>query len=219
MLVRLACFAALGGFMFGYDLGLISGAIMYIHDEFGTSEEQEEAIVGATKFGAVFGTFVGGAAMDILGRRKAIALSGLFFVVGPLAMAFASGVNALVVGRFIIGVGVGSSAVAVPAYLGEMAPASRRGMVVCLYELFLCFGLLSSCVVDYLLIPVNHNWRWMVGMPAFPATIMAMALFALPESPRWLLSKGTAKRSTVISLHITSCLNYCPPFPPPPCVA
>jgi MFS family permease len=98
----------------------------------------------------VFGTFVGGAMMDISGRRNAIALSGAFFVVGPLAMSFASGVDALVFGRFVIGVGVGSSAVAVPAYLGEMAPASRRGMVVCLYELFLCFGLLISTVVSRL---------------------------------------------------------------------
>ena len=181
--------------MFGYDLGLISGAILYIHDELGTTEVQEEAIVGAAKFGAVFGTFIGGAAMDIYGRRKAIAMSGGFFVIGPLIMAFAQELNALVVGRFVIGLGVGASAVAVPAYLGEMAPASRRGMVVCMYELFLCFGLLSSCVVDYALRHVSNNWRWMVGMPALPACCLAMALVLLPESPRWLLSKGDADKA------------------------
>jgi MFS family permease len=105
--------------------------------------------------------------MDIFGRRKAIAMSGIFFVVGPLAMSFAAGVNTLIIGRFIVGVGVGSSAVVVPAYLGEMAPASRRGMVVCLYELFLCFGLLSSCVVRAagLVLCANASFLFLGGLP------------------------------------------------------
>ncbi len=188
---------------------------MFIHDEMHTSEGEEEMIVGAAKFGAVFGTFVGGVAMDWYGRRKSIAMSGIFFIIGPIIMAASQGVfgehsywpisvhtvyhiaalqtqtqPGLVLGRLIIGLGVGASAVVVPAYLGEMAPANKRGQIVALYELMLCVGLLASCIVDYALQGAPHNWRWMVGMPAFPASLMALALCILPESPRWLIMRG-----------------------------
>jgi MFS family permease len=205
MLVRISCFAALGGFLFGYDLGLISGALMFIHDEFQTSEEEEEMIVGAAKFGAIFGTFFGGFTMHSYGRRKSIAVSGIFFIVGPLLMAVATSIFGLIIGRLIIGLGVGSSAVVVPAYLGEMAPANKRGTIVALYELLLCGGLLASCIVDYALSGTKNNWRWMVGMPAFPASFMALALCVLPESPRWLVMQGKIDEALVNIAALRKC--------------
>ena len=131
-----------------YDLGLIGGAMLDIEEEFNTSENDAAAVVGSAKAGAVLGTFFGGAYMYRYGRLKAIAVDSVFFVVGPVIMAVAQSVAALVLGRFVIGLGVGTSAVVVPAYLGEMAPPSIRGAVIIMYEIMLCIGMMSSTLVD-----------------------------------------------------------------------
>lgn len=131
-----------------YDLGLIGGAILDIEIDFGITNNEEAAIVGSAKAGAVLGTFFGGAYMYRYGRLKAIAVDSIFFIVGPVLMAAAQSVSALVLGRFIIGLGVGTSAVVVPAYLGEMAPPSIRGGVIIMYEIMVCIGMMSSTLVD-----------------------------------------------------------------------
>jgi|AntAceMinimDraft_1070359.scaffolds.fasta_scaffold05211_4 MFS family permease len=144
MLVLVASFAAMGGFLFGYDLGLIAGALMYMETDLSLGEGTEELIVGMAKLGAVFGTFIGGALMQQVGRKRTIAWNSVFFIVGPVVMAAAPGAAMLSLGRFIIGLGVGVSAVVVPAYVGEMAPPHKRGAVVITYELMLCFGWAAS---------------------------------------------------------------------------
>ena len=135
MLYMIASLAALGGFLFGYDLGLIAGALLYMEPDLRLSEASEEVIVGMAKLGAVFGTFVGGAVMQEHGRRKAIAWNAAFFPLGPFIMAVGNNAAEVSLGRFIVGMGVGASAVAVPAYVGEMAPKAKRGSVVTVYEL------------------------------------------------------------------------------------
>ncbi|EIE20926.1 MFS general substrate transporter [Coccomyxa subellipsoidea C-169] len=190
MLVVVVLFAAFGGFLYGYDLGLISGALSYIRDDFNTSEIMEEAIVGAAKVGAVLGTFLGGALMLHYGRRKAIALDSFFYVVGPVCMAFASHASILLIGRFLVGVGIGMSAVVAPAYLGEIAPAHLRGRIVESYEILLCFGMLASVAMDVAFGHLPHNWRWMVGSPSVLGLVLAAGLYVLPESPRWLVVSG-----------------------------
>lgn len=129
-------------------MGLIGGAILDIEEDLNTTDNDVAAIVGSAKAGAVLGTFFGGAYMYRYGRLKAIAVNSIFFIVGPLVMAFAQSVSALVLGRFVIGLGVGTSAVVVPAYLGEMAPPSIRGAVIIMYEIMLCIGMMSSTLVD-----------------------------------------------------------------------
>ncbi|KAK9817311.1 hypothetical protein WJX72_012503 [[Myrmecia] bisecta] len=190
MLYRVAAFAALGGFLYGYDLGLIGGAMLNIHDQFHTSTAASEVIVGAAKIGAFFGTFLGGAMMLYYGRRKAIAMDSIFFMAGPVIMAAAYGVTGLVVGRVVVGLGIGISAVVVPAYLGEVAPAKSRGKIVEIYEVMLCLGMLCSVLADVALQDVHNNWRWMVGLPFIPGFILSAALLVLPESPRWLVVNG-----------------------------
>ena len=133
------------------------------------------------------GTFLGGGFMQKFGRRPAIASCAVLFVIGPLAMALSGGVTGLCAGRFIVGLGIGASAVVTPAYLGEMSPAEKRGSIVALYEVMLCVGMLSSGVMDYLLAEAPHNWRWMVAMPIIPGAVLGTALFLLPESPRFLM--------------------------------
>eukprot|EP00879_Flechtneria_rotunda_P018505 GHRR01019417.1.p1 GENE.GHRR01019417.1~~GHRR01019417.1.p1 ORF type:complete len:197 (+),score=47.52 GHRR01019417.1:721-1311(+) len=118
-----------------YDLGLIGGAMLGISQAFNiTNNSTKETIVGAAKFGAFFGTFIGGVLMLRYGRRFALAFEALFFVTGPIVMAAANGPGALVVGRLLVGLGIGASAIVVPTYLAEIAPAAKRGAVVQTYE-------------------------------------------------------------------------------------
>ncbi|PSC70824.1 inositol transporter 2 isoform B [Micractinium conductrix] len=190
MLALVAAFASVAGFLFGYDLGLIGGALLNIRDAFGMGDWMAELIVGAAKFGAVLGTFLGGALMLHYGRRIAIAIDSAFFIVGPLIMAASAGVAGLVVGRVVVGVGIGIAATVVPAYLGEVAPAKVRGRVVESFELLLCAGMLAAALGDAAFQPLPGNWRWMVGAPVVPALVLSLALCLLPESPRWLVIRG-----------------------------
>ncbi|GAB4820262.1 hypothetical protein N2152v2_007308 [Parachlorella kessleri] len=190
MLITVALFASLSGYLFGYDLGLIGGALLNIQAYFGTSDGTNEVIVGTAKLGAFVGTFLGGALMLYYGRRTAIGIDSLFFIAGPVLMSAASNVLMLVAGRFVVGVGIGVSAVVVPAYLGEVSPAQYRGRVVELYEVLLCVGMLSAALGDAAFQSLPNNWRWMVGVPALPALVMSLALCLLPESPRWLVIHG-----------------------------
>ncbi|KAL4517815.1 hypothetical protein Ndes2526B_g02211 [Nannochloris sp. 'desiccata'] len=168
----------------------MGGALLHIQEEFNASEGMSEFIVAAAKLGAVGGTFLGGALMLYYGRRRAIAVDSFFFIVGPITMATSWNVVGLILGRFLVGIGIGISAVVVPAYLGEVAPAKARGRVVELYEVMLCLGMLTSALADAALDDVPGNWRWMVGAPAIPAVLMSLAVCLLPESPRWLVVSG-----------------------------
>ncbi|KAL3163007.1 hypothetical protein ABBQ32_009439 [Trebouxia sp. C0010 RCD-2024] len=190
MLLKIGIFAALGGFLYGYDLGLIGGALFNIRDEFHLSKTAEEWVVGLAKVGAFFGTFLGGAMMLHYGRRKTIAIDSIFYMAGPVVMAASYNLTLLCFGRFLVGIGIGISAVVVPVYLGEVAPAQLRGRLVLLYELLLCGGMLGSLLADTALMHVPNNWRWMVGLPVIPAAVLAVSLFILPESPRWLVVNG-----------------------------
>jgi MFS family permease len=192
-LLRIAAFAGLGGFLFGYDLGLIAGALLYMDtdEDLHLTTASSEVIVGMAKLGAVFGTFIGGALMVDVGRKRAIAVTGVFFLLGPLAMALSADAAGLAVGRLVVGLGVGASAVCVPAYVAEMAPPETRGALVVTYELMLCFGMLFAGVADYALRGAGpNNWRWMVAAPAVPAAAMVFGIYVLPESPRWLVVRG-----------------------------
>lgn len=196
MLFLVVAFAGLGGFMFGYDLGVIAGALLYM----GLRDADASLVVAAAKFGAVCGTFVGGALMQEFGRRPAMACTGVFFLLGPLAMtsASAASIPALVVGRLLVGLGVGASAVVVPAYAAEMAPAERRGAVVVVYELMLCFGMIAASLADFALRDARENWRWMLALPALPAVAVLCSFAILPESPRWLVRRGRLRDALAV---------------------
>ncbi|KXZ50702.1 hypothetical protein GPECTOR_15g386 [Gonium pectorale] len=160
-------FAALGGFLFGYDLGLIGGALLQIERYFHIRGSLPlELIVGAAKLGAAGGTFLGGAAMARYGRRRALALNSIAFTLGPLVMAAASAPWLLVLGRFIVGVGIGVSATVSPAYIAELAPARIRGGLVQLYEVMLCVGMLTAPLVDWALSGVGSDQAWRIMVRA-----------------------------------------------------
>lgn len=174
------------------------GALIHIRDTVNASQAAEEVIVGAAKLGAVVGTFCGGALMSKYGRRPAMAVDSIFFIVGPLVMALSFSVSALVCGRCIVGIGIGISAVVVPSYLGEVAPSRIRGRVVELYEVMLCFGMLASSLADAAFEGLPGNWRWMVGAPVLPAALMIIAVAFIPESPRWLVMRGRLQEALAV---------------------
>mmetsp|Transcript_7905 Transcript_7905/g.15882 ORF Transcript_7905/g.15882 Transcript_7905/m.15882 type:complete len:505 (-) Transcript_7905:88-1602(-) len=195
MLLLVSFFSCIGAFLFGYDLGLIAGALPLIRDDLNVSEVVEELIVSMAKLGAVVGTLIGATVMKLHGRRPALIWDVVFFLVGPFLMVvYPSGVALLVVGRFVIGLGIGVSAGVSPAYLGEISPNAYRGRIVGLYEFMLCFGMLSAALVNGLIDTYvdsrTCSWRLMVGLPMVPALFMGIFVWWIPESPRWLVSQG-----------------------------
>lgn len=189
-LLNISLFACISAFLFGYDLGLIGGALPRIQEELGTSDALAQGIVGAAKLGAVLGAFLGAIVMKLYGRRPAMVFDVFFFLVGPLCMVIYPNAVLVISGRFLLGIGIGVSAVVVPAYLGEVSPSMHRGRMVGLYEVMLCLGMLCASLVDALVDSMSLSWKWMVGLPALPALCMGIFVWSIPESPRWLVSEG-----------------------------
>ena len=196
-MLRVGALGALGGLLFGYDLGLISGALQPLTQDLGLTSVGQELVVGMLKLGAALGTFVGGALMFQYGRRITILVCSAFFVVGPTAMALAWHVSLVVIGRIIVGFGVGISSVVVPCYLGEVSSFQFRGFFVSMYEIAIAFGMVAAVLVDVIINAAigeendSLRWRLMVGIPIlFGVVLLLLTAFLLPESPRWLVMKG-----------------------------
>lgn len=197
-LVHLSLFACISAFLFGYDLGLIGGALPLIQEQLGTSDVVDQAIVGVAKLGAVLGAFLGSIVMKVHGRRPAMILDVFFFIFGPIFMVVHPNVVLLIIGRVLVGIGIGISAVVTPAYLGEISPSVYRGRMVGSYEVMLCLGMLSASLVDALVDTLSASWKWMVGLPIVPAMCMGAFVWNIPESPRWLVSEGQLQEALSI---------------------
>lgn len=184
-------FGALGGILFGYETGIIAGALTFIHDTPGFTESAwtTGGIVGGIAFGAVFGALTAGRLADRIGRRRVIAILGVIFVVGSLACAAASGNGTLIAARVFLGLAVGGSSALVPVYLSEMAPAKTRGRLAGLNQLMIVTGLLLGYCCN-LALSSSENWRLMLATGAIPAIVLLAGLPFLPESPRWLIKNG-----------------------------
>jgi sugar porter (SP) family MFS transporter len=184
-----ASVAAVGGLLFGYDTGVISGAILFIKRDFALSEGMEGLTVGAVTLGALVGAFVAGVVADALGRRATNIGAGLLFVVSSLVCAVATGSEMLIAGRFLVGVAIGLASVAAPMYIAEVAPAGARGTLVSVFQLAVTVGILVSYAVDTSL-AASGSWRWMLGLAVIPGAMLALGMLPLPDSPRWLVKRG-----------------------------
>jgi sugar porter (SP) family MFS transporter len=184
-----AIFAALGGLLFGYDTGVISGAELFFRNEFTLTTFALEVIVSGVLAGAAFGALLGGRLADLFGRRKLLIATALIFAAGALLCAMAPSAVILAVGRIIVGLGIGLSSSGVPVYISEVAPADARGWQVSLFQLAITVGILLAYLVDYAFAGIQ-GWRWMFGLAVIPAAIFGTGMFFLPESPRWLLRRG-----------------------------
>ncbi len=182
--------AALGGLLFGYDTGVISGALLFIREALALSPTMQGIVVAIVLAGAAIGAAVAGALSDRLGRRRVILAAALLFVLGAVLSALAAGVTALLIGRFFVGLAIGIASMLTPLYLAEIAPARDRGAVVSLNQLCITIGILVSYLVGFALATAPLGWRWMLGIGALPGIILAIGMMILPESPRWLAGHG-----------------------------
>lgn len=179
---------ATAGILFGYDQGVISGALTGIEKDFDTSTTTIEIITSWVTLGALVGALVAGVTADRLGRRPAVLLAGVLFIVGAIVEAVAPGSAVLVVGRLIVGFAVGIASVAAPLYAAEMAPSRLRGTFVSTYQLGITFGIFVAYLVDELL--DAGDWRVMLGASAIVGVILILLILPLPDSPRWYLKAG-----------------------------
>ncbi|HEV7787539.1 MAG TPA: sugar porter family MFS transporter [Pseudonocardia sp.] len=185
-------FGALGGILWGYDTGVISGAMLYIKNDIQLSPIVQGMVVSGLLAGAMLGAGLAGRLADSLGRRRLILGAGAVFTFGTLGAAL-SGTAALLVGfRFVMGVGVGIASVVVPMYLSELAPKEIRGKLTSLMQLLVTVGIFVAYLADYAL-SGSGAWRWMIGLGVVPAVLLMVGIYTQPESPRWLVvNRGSA---------------------------
>jgi MFS transporter, sugar porter (SP) family len=185
-----ALFAALGGLLFGYDTGVISGALIFIKREFGLTTAAEEIVVSGVLLGATIGAIVGGKAADLYGRRRVLLVTAAIFGIGALASAVAPSPAILIVSRVGLGLAIGLASTNVPVYLSEVAPPHARGWVVSLFQLAVTVGIVVAYLTDYAFAGIEEGWRWMLGLAVAPALVFGTGMFFLPETPRWLIRGG-----------------------------
>ena len=181
--------AAIGGLLFGYDTGVISGAILFITRQFSLSSTMEEIVVSAVLVGAILGASLGGALTDRFGRRSLIMVAGVIFIASSLATALAPTVPWLIVARVVSGIAIGLASFISPMYIAELVPSRVRGALVAVNMLAITTGIVSAYLTDYALTG-NGGWRWMFGLGVLPAVALTAGMWFLPDSPRWLVSKA-----------------------------
>lgn len=186
--VLVALVSALGGALFGYDTGVISGALLFITDQFGLTPVMEGVVTSALLIGAALGAVAGGRAADRIGRRSMLILSAIVFIAATLGCALTPSVPVLVLSRFVLGTAVGAASVIVPLYISEMAPARVRGKLVTFNALMIVTGQLMAYLVNAALAE-SGAWRWMLGLATVPAVLLWVGMLFLPDSPRWYVGK------------------------------
>ncbi|KIZ49405.1 D-galactose transporter GalP [Pseudomonas oryzihabitans] len=191
--------AALAGLMFGLDIGVISGATKFIQQEFQISDQVIEWIVSSMMAGAALGALGAGSLSAKLGRKKSLMLGAILFVIGSILCGLATSPTILIFARFLLGLAIGIASFTAPLYLAEVAPENIRGSMISLYQLMITAGILiaflSNTAFSY-----YEAWRWMLGIIAIPGVLFLIGVFALPDSPRWLIMAGR-KQEAIKVLH------------------
>ena len=184
--------AALAGFLFGFDVVVISGADKKLQGLWESSDSFHGWVVmGMALWGTVIGAIFGGKPTNTYGRKNILIVIGVLFAFSAIGSALANDPYVFAIFRFIGGIGVGASTIAAPAYISEIAPANERGKLVAMYQFNIVFGILIAFLSNYLLSGSGENdWRWMLGVEAIPAILYILFAMKLPKSPRWLLSKS-----------------------------
>ena len=177
-----AAIAALAGLLFGFDTGVISGAILFIKGAFKLAPFMEELLVSAALIGAVCGCILSGRVTDLIGRKRTILITAAIFILGSILSAVATSIGTLIIGPVAIGV----ASYTAPLYISEIAPPNLRGGLVTLNQLAITVGILLAYVVDAVFAG-SGNWRWMFAFGVLPAVALDVGIAVLPESPRWLL--------------------------------
>lgn len=202
----IALVAATGGLLFGFDTGVISGAIPFFQKDFGIENDMIEVITASGLVGAILGALFCGKITDVLGRRKVILASAVIFSVGALWSGLAPNIYQLIFSRLFLGIAIGVSSFAVPLYIAEISPAKQRGSLVSLFQLMITIGLLLSYLSD--LYFANEKdvecWRPMFYVGVIPAIVLLTGMLFVPETPRWLISRGREQEGLDILTRIES---------------
>jgi sugar porter (SP) family MFS transporter len=200
-LLIISVVAALGGLLFGFDTAVISGVIPFIKVQFLLSGSEVGWIVSSLILGCIVGVMLAGEPADRYGRKIVLFAAALLFVVSAIGSALAQNISMFVIFRFIGGFGVGMASMISPMYIAEIAPAKQRGQLVSLNQLTIVIGVLLAFFSNYLLVDTGvNNWRWMLCVMALPAFLFFVALFFVPESPRWLIQqKNMSKAKTILT--------------------
>ncbi len=190
--IVIASIAATGGLLFGFDTGVISGAIPFLQDYFVLTDSQVESITALGLIGAVVGALFTGRITDYLGRKKVILASAFVFATGAVWTGLAPTVTQLMISRFYLGLAIGVSSFAVPLYISEISPTKIRGTLVSMFQLLITVGILAAYLSDNAFADNNNLecWRPMLWVGVIPAAVLFVGMFFLPETPRWLMSKG-----------------------------
>ena len=182
--------SALAGFLFGFDTVVISGAEQRIQALWSLSPAIHGVALGAALYGTVLGSLTGGIPADKFGRKPTLLWVGILYIVSALGSALAWNVEVFILARFIGGVGIGVSTVVAPMYISEIAPPAHRGRLAGMFQFNIVFGIVVAFLSNALLAGIGDDaWRWMLGVAAFPSIAYTLMCLALPESPRWLLTR------------------------------
>ncbi len=193
--------ASLGGFLFGYDTAVISGAILFIKKQFIVSSFMEGVIISSLFLSAMIGAPLGGTLADKIGRRKVLLIAGVLFLVGSLSMALAPSIPILILGRVITGLSLGTVSIISPLYISEISTTSNRGKMVTFNTLGITFGTLLAYIVNYIF-SNDGDWRWMFGLEALPALCITVGMLFLSETPRWLAIHSLEDKAKRVLRHI-----------------
>lgn len=193
--------SALGGYLFGFDFAVISGALPFLQQQFGLDAYWEGFATGSLALGAIVGCLVAGKVSEKYGRRPGLVVAASIFAVSSLAMAFSPSRDLFIASRFCAGIGVGMASMLSPMYIAEISPAHLRGRMVAINQLTIVIGILVTNLVNYTLRNSGDDaWRWMFGLGFIPSALFFIGAMWLPESPRWLAKAGKqAKAATVLS--------------------
>lgn len=192
-----AAIAALSGLLFGFDTGVISGALPFIKKQFTLTPEGEGLVVSGVLFGATFSSLISGRLTDKFGRKKVLFTTALLFAAGSVLAAYAPSVDMLVVGRIILGLAIGVASFAAPLYIAEMSPPAVRGTLVAMNQMAIVTGILLSYLVDYFF-SASGDWHSMILLGTLPAILLGLGMLTLPESPRWLVVSGQEEKANSV---------------------
>lgn len=194
--------AALAGLLFGFDTGIISGALLFIEKDFTVSTEMKELIVSSVLFGAMFGSLASGRLTDQFGRRRLMLIISGLFIAGTIIASFATQISGILLGRLFIGFAIGIGSYTAPLYIAEVSPHELRGGLVSLNQLAITIGILFSFIINYAFTNIDGSWRWMFGIGLLPAVLLSIGMIFLPESPRWLIKQNMKEKAIKTLQHL-----------------
>jgi sugar porter (SP) family MFS transporter len=200
-IIGISFISALGGYLFGFDFAVISGALPFLRTQFALDPVWEGFLTGSLALGCIVGCLLAGKMADKYGRKPGLMVAALIFAVSSIGIAFAQTLTYFIVLRFAAGIGVGMASMLCPMYIAEVSPAEVRGRNVAINQLTVVIGILVTNLVNYFLADHGHDaWRWMFGLGAVPSAVFLIGVTWLPESPRWLMKSGqVAKAQQVLN--------------------